>query len=87
MGVAPGRAPGDRILDAPSLELDALLGLDALRLVGVLDHPHLGNEVGEVDQLLRGIPAGDDDVQRARALLERIDDLIDRDPSRSAWRR
>ena len=47
-----------------SLELYPLLGLDAPLLVGMLDHPHLGDKVGVIDQLLGGMPAGDDDVQR-----------------------
>jgi hypothetical protein len=46
---------------APSSVVDAALGADAL-LVGVLDLGHLGDRVGDLDELGRCVATGDDDV-------------------------
>src|SRR5436305_5216495 len=59
---------------------DALLGPDAL-LVGVLDLAHLGDGVGQGDDLLGRIPAGDDDVGLGRPPGQPGDDLVDRNPA------
>ena len=71
MGI--GRADSSDHVVEGHLELDSLLGLDALLLVGVFDHLHLGDEVGAVDQLLGGVSAGDDDVQRVAPPPQSVD--------------
>ena len=72
-GTGLSRQPG-----APArLELDALLRLHA-RPERVLDLRHLGHEVGDLDQLVLGIAAGDDHVQVARLGPERGEHLIER---------
>ena len=50
-------------------ELQSRLGLDSLFLVRVLDLTHLGNEVGELHECIRRVPARDDDVQHVGFLL------------------
>ena len=73
----PLRAPPVRNVDGAcrASVVDAALGADALP-VGVLDLAHLGDGVGEVDQLGRGIAPGDDDVDVARAVADRRDDIV-----------
>ena len=64
-----------RVDDAGSAgasELDAHLRLHA-RAERVLDHLHLGDEVGELDQLLLGVAAGDDDMRHLRLALQEVD--------------
>ena len=56
--------------------VDAAHGADALP-VGVLHFAHLGDGVGEFDQLGRGIAPGDDDVDVRRAAGDRGDDVGD----------
>ena len=65
---------------ASASELDPGLGLDAL-LERVLDLAHLRDEVGVVDQLLRRVAAGDDDVRARRARLQELDHLVGREPA------
>ena len=54
------------------LVLDPLLGLDAL-VVGVLDLAHLGDGVGEIDDLLRRIASGEDHVGRVGPVAKHAD--------------
>src|SRR4051812_25670706 len=54
--------------------LDALLGADAL-FVGVLDLAHLGHGVGQGDDLVGRVPAGDDHVGLGRPAGQPGDDL------------
>src|SRR6516164_4388596 len=61
---------------AGSLELDTGLSLDA-GPEGVLHQRHLGDEIGNVDQLLLGIAAGEHDMRHLRfRCLQEIDDLV-----------
>src|SRR5450830_2042707 len=48
-------------------ELNALLCLDALFLVGMLDGTHLADEVGQFDQCIGCMATGDDDMQHLAA--------------------
>ena len=50
-------------------KLDAFLGFDALVFEGVFDDFHFGDGVGEVDELLGGVAAGDDGVLHVGAGL------------------
>ena len=44
----------------------------------MLDHLHLGDEVGDLDQFVLGVSAGDDDVDMLRLLVaEERHDLLD----------
>src|SRR4051794_31554614 len=52
--------------------LDTLDRLDAL-VVGVLDLAHLGDGVGEGDDLVGSVPAGDDHVGLRRPRAHRLD--------------
>ena len=47
----------------------------------VLDLDDLGDEVGQLDQLGRGVASGDDDVLEAGTVAERRDDVVDVDPA------
>ena len=44
-------------------------------VVGVLDLAHLGDRVGDLDQLRRRVAAGDDDVDVRRSVADRGDDI------------
>src|SRR5438309_209343 len=59
---------GTRARRAASV-LDPLLGADAA-VVGVLDLAHLGDRVGDLDDLLGGVATGDDDVGAGVAILD-----------------
>src|SRR5476649_667778 len=61
---------------ALALPLGAFLRADA-GLEGVLDHFHLGDRVGDGDQLGRRAATGDDDVLHRRALQQIGDDVVD----------
>src|SRR5579859_2693552 len=60
--------------------LDALLGADPF-VVGVLDLAHLGDRVGDLDQLGRRVAAGDDHVGLGRPAAHPSDDLLHRHPA------
>src|SRR3990172_884040 len=75
----PHLAPSPQHVEGNS-ELDAGLVLDAL-LVRVFDLAHLGDEIGVVDEFLRGVAAGDDDVGALGALLQEVDDLAGGEPA------
>ena len=51
------------------LKLNPFLGFYALVFEGVFDHFHFGDGVGEVDELLGGVAAGDDGVLHGGAGL------------------
>src|SRR5215211_6361945 len=55
--------------------LDPFLGLDP-SVIGMLDRAHLRDQVGEVDQLLCGIPPGDNHVLVRGTLPEDRKDLL-----------
>ena len=57
-------------------KLDAFLGFDALVFEGVFDDFHFGDGVGEVDEGLGGVAAGDDGVLHGGAGLEVVEDLV-----------
>lgn len=61
-------SPGSRQLS----EFHAPLSLDAL-LQGMLDGLHLGHQIGQLDQGLWRVAAGDDQVQGRIALGQRLD--------------
>src|SRR5207342_3088415 len=65
----------------PTSVLDALLGRDAL-VVGVLDLAHLGDGVGDLDDLRWAVASGDVDV--VGPVAQGIDDLGRVDPSPGA---
>jgi len=65
---------GHQPLLSPSIflltsKLDAFLGFDALVFEGVFDDFHFGDGVGEVDEGLGGVAAGDDGVLHVGAGL------------------
>jgi hypothetical protein len=43
----------------------------------MFDHFHLGNEVGEFDEFILGVPAGDDHMFHVRLQFQNFDDLFD----------
>src|SRR4051794_33731077 len=47
----------------------------------MLDLHDLGDQVGGLDELRRGVAAGDDDVLEARAIADDGDDLLGVDPA------
>src|SRR5579875_1871972 len=60
--------------------LDPLLSADAA-VQRVLDLAHLGDQVGELDQLGRRVTAGDHDVLETWPLAQRGHDVIERNPA------
>src|SRR5262245_30655083 len=61
-----------------TLELDTLLRLHA-RAKWVLQHLHLGDEVGDLDQLVGSVASGNDDMHMIRPLrLQELEDLGNR---------
>src|SRR3954449_707678 len=60
--------------------LDPLLRADAL-VHRVLDLHDLRDEFGELDELRRGVAAGDDDVLEAGPVAQRRDDVVHVDPA------
>src|SRR5690606_7167419 len=60
--------------------LDALLAAVAL-VEGMLDLRDLADEVGDLDELRRRVPPGDEDVLVPRPVREHLDDLGGVDPA------
>ena len=56
------------------------LGFDP-QIERVLDLLHLCHQVSILHQLLVGLPSGEDDVLLGWALLQRLDDLLHRQPA------
>src|SRR4029077_21072422 len=74
------RSSLQRIVVLPSpllLKLNSLLSGNAL-LKRMLDLPHLGYEVGNLDNFRLGIAPGQDHVKHGRLILKKIDDIRDR---------
>src|SRR6516165_671080 len=81
MSDLPTSEPAPWIMSArgklSGLELDTGLGLDA-GSEGMLHQGHFGHEIGDVDQFLLGIAAGEHNMrQRWLRALEERDDLVD----------
>src|SRR5581483_6572386 len=58
------------------LKLNPLLGLDSF-LEWMFDLPHLRDQIGDLDQLFIGVPAGQENMERRRFRFEKINDLRD----------
>src|SRR6476646_8858687 len=77
---APELVPAITMRGITPLPLDPLLRPDA-GIRRVLDLHHLGDEVGDRDQLGRRIAPGDHDVLEPRAVAQRRHHVVDVDPS------
>ncbi len=72
IGVRGGKKDDHRVKRS---ELDAALGRDA-GLEGMLDRPHLGHQVGQLDQRPRGGAPGEHQVQHGGLPAHQLHDLF-----------
>ena len=76
--VLPWLEPGALIKSAGhfcvfTLKLYAFLCLDTLFLVRMFDRANITNQIGQLDQTIRRMATGDDNVQHLAALTEYIE--------------